>query len=453
VERKTGYTGEGMILRDIVYVIFKRKVVLIVLVVVGAAIVLYGQATVVPRYEAAARVLIKRLPQAYRMPTESAAILRRSEVVNSEIQIIMSSAVAELVVDRLALAGEGDRSLVIYNLGKQIRARALPESDIIDITFRHRNPEMAALMVNTALDAYLEIRKNVTLNIEAVAYLDKQAKRLRAQRDSVATSIASFGGDHGQLLQGVLASQHMGLTDRFRNESLTLTAEIDTREQYLELVDGWLASGGDLSQIPTPDIYNMVTVRDAKLRLGAVETELAEANARYAEGHPQIERLERELSESEFVLRREVEQALDRQRMELATWKAELLAIEKTLADLSSRDPAITEEQLIIRMLEHELSIRADLYAIVMDRREQFRITAATDPNLMNIGIVSRASVPARPLEQTVNMQVVVGVFTILFGFMLVFGLEKSDHSLERREEVQHHLGVRVLASIPERKV
>jgi uncharacterized protein involved in exopolysaccharide biosynthesis len=441
-----------MLLRDIAYVVFKRKTVLITLLVVGLVIVVYGTMTVVPTYQAKARVLIKRVAQAYAMPTESRAVLRRSEVVNSELQIIMSSAVAELVVDRLGLAGEGDRSLAIHSLERRIQAKALPESDIIDISYRDKDAEMSALVVNTSLDAYLEIRKNVALNVEAVTYLDGQAHRLRAARDSIAMQIAEFGGDRGQLLQDVLAHQHMGLSDRFNNQLLTVQSNIETRRGQLALVEAWLASDAGVSEVPTADIYEMSTVREAKIQLVGLMNELGDSRARYAPGHPEIERLEREVTELERVLRREVVEAVERQRMELAGWEAEERAIENTLDQLRSRDPEISEEQLIIRMLEHELSIRADLYAIVMDRREQFRITAATDPNLLNVGIVSRAQVPARPMEQPVNMKVVVGIFTILFGFMLVFGLEKTDHSLERREEVQQHLGVKVLASIPDRR-
>ncbi len=441
-----------MLLRDIAYVIFKRKTVLLTLMIVGLVIVVYGTMTVVPTYQAKARVLIKRIPQGYVMPLESRAVLRRSEVVNSELQIIMSSATAELVVDRLGLAGDGDRALAIHSLERRIRAKALPESDIIDISYRDKDPEMSALVVNTALDAYLEIRKNVALNVEAVAYLDEQASRLRAARDSIAMQIAEFGGDRGQLLQDILATQHMGLTDRFQNQFLTIQANIETRREQLLLVEAWLESDARVSEVPTADIYEMSTVREAKMQLVGLLNELGDSRARYAPGHPEIERLGREITELEQILRREVEEAVDRQRMELRGWEAEERAIQNTLDQLRSRDPEISEEQLIIRMLEHELSIRADLYAIVMDRREQFRITAATDPNLLNVGIVSRAQVPARPMEQPVNMKVVVGIFTILFGFMLIFGLEKTDHSLERREEVQQHLGVKVLASIPDRR-
>ncbi len=439
------------LLRDIAYVVFKRKVVLITFLIVGIAVMVYGFSTAVPGYEATARVYIKRLNQGYVMPSETRAVLKRGEVINSEISIIESSAVAAAVVDSLGLAEGRNRRLIVENIQDRIRAADQPESDIIDISYRDTDPERAAAIVNTALDAYLEIRKSVSLNYDAVRYLDEQAQRVKAERDSIAMAIAEYGGESGNLAQGRRGEQRMGLQDRFSNELASLNANIEAREEQLSMVREWLDSGADPSHVPSGEIYDMATVRQAKSRLIELDLELADATSRYTPDHPEVLKLSRQIESTEQVLRSEVEQALARQQMRLDEWKAERRAIEAMLEDLHAEDEDIMEEALTIRLLEHDLSIRADLYGIIMDRREQFRITAATDPNLLNVGIVSRAAIPARPTPQPVNMRIVVGLFTIVFGVLLIFMLERMDNSLERREDVQHSLGLKVIATIPDR--
>ncbi len=440
------------LLRDVIYVIFKRKVVLITLAVVGTAIMIYGFRTSVESYEASARVLIKRQHQGYVMPAETRAVLKRAEVVNSEISIIMSTAVAEAVVDMLELATGDERPMAIYRMSRKIKAQEQPESDIIDITYRHRDPQMAADVVNAALDAYLEIRKAVALNYDAVIYLDSQAARVRAERDSTAMAIARFGGERGELAQGRRAEQQMGLQDRFENELATLTSHIQSREEKLALVEEWLASGADPSHIPSGEIYEMTSVRQAKNRLVELELIVAGASSKYTADHPALLKLRREVLATQEVLQKEVRQALARQRMRVDEWRAERRAVLGMLDDLHSKDEDLAKSLLTIRLLEHDLSIHADMYAIIMDRREQFRITAATDPNLLNVGIVARAAIPAKSTPQPVNMKVVVGLFTIIFGVLLVFAMERADNSLERREDIQRVLGLKVLATIPERK-
>lgn len=442
---------EAVLLEEILYVVFRRKLPIIALVIIAGAIFAYGLATDVPTYKAEAIVMIRRLPLGYQMPAESRSVLKRGEVVNSEVEIIQSPAVAEQVVDRLNLAEGKDRARVIYNVNRQIRAEAEPESNIIKISFSHPNPERAAAVANAALDSYLEVRARVALDYDAVNYLDEQARRVKAEIDSISAEIARYGAEDGQLSRGVKGEQHMGLINRFMNQLTGLEASILAKEEKIRLTEEWLASGEDVTHAPSADIYDMATVRQAKLAYLELEMKLAEARARYAPGHPEVKRLERLLAGSEAIVRNEIEQALLRQKMKLEEWKAERRATEKVLADLRAENSEIAQENMQIRLLEHELSIRADVYAVVQDRREQFRITAATDPSLLNVGVVSRATVPVVPSAGGVNMKSVFAFFTVLFGLALIFGVERMDQSLVRRVDVERELGLKVLASIRHR--
>ena len=206
-----------------------------------------------------------------------------------------------------------------------------------------------------------------------------------------------------------------------------------------------------MDQVPTGEMYSLPTVQAAKTQILSIQQALEAARSRYAPDHPEIARLERELEGSAGVLRSEVEEALMRQRMQIEELRSQRRAALAKLKEIEAENPRIAEDSILLRILEHEFEIRSDLYAVIMDRREQFRITAATDPTLLNVGIVSRASVPAEPTPQAVNMRVVVGLFTIFFGVMLVMALEHMEHTLERPEDVERTLGVKVLAWLPER--
>lgn len=444
--------AEPTVLRDVLYVLFKRKLPLIALVVIGSLVIAQGLLTKEGRYEATARIMVKRLRQGYAMPAETSSVLRRDEAINSELQIIMSPAVAAAVVDRLGLATGEERGLAVANMLRAVRARDLPASDIIDITFRDRDAARAALVVNTALDAYLDIRARVSLNFEAVRYLEEQAVRARVARDSVASEIEKLGVEKGDLVQGLRSETVMGLKNRLMNEQITLASRIDSREEEMVLVRSWLDSHEDLRHVPSGDIYEMGTVRSVYIKVVDKSAQLFDAKARFAEGHPDVLTFQRELADLELLLRDEVERAVQRQLMRVDEWKAQKRAVDDLLRELDAQDAELAATTVRRRMLEADLDARQSIYAIVLDRAEEYRITAATDPTLQGVAVVSRAEVPARPIEEPVNMSIVVGLFTIVFGVLLVFGIERADHSLERREDVQRFLGVKVLASIQERK-
>ncbi len=444
--------AEPTLLRDVVYVLFKRKFPLIGLLLIGGIIVGHGATTRVSEYEATARIMVKRLRSSYAMPQVTSSVLRRSEVVNSELQIITSSAVAAEVVDRLEMATGDERGLAIASMKRSIRARALPESDIIDISFRHGDPEWAAVVTNTAVDSYLEIRARVSLNFEAVQYLDKHARHAKAVRDSVALEIEKLGVEQGDIVQGLRGEMTMGLKNRLHNDQIELASRINSREEELAMVSEWLDSDGDMGHVPSGDIYEMGTVRSVYIKVMDEAAEFADVQARYTPEHPEVLRIGRELAALETLLRDEVERALQRQEMRLDEWRAQKRAVDKLLAELNAQDAELAATTIRRRLLEADLDARQSIYAVVLDRAELYRITAATDPSLQNVAVVSRAEVPTRPTPEPVNMRIVVGVFTMIFGVLLVFGIEKADHSLERREDVDRFLGVRVLASIQERK-
>ncbi len=443
--------GGSALVREIVYVAFKRKAFLIVLTVLALCLIAYGIITDVPRYEATASVMIRRLPQAYTMPAESRSVLRRGEVINSEIDLIKSAAVASRVADMLGMERGRQRSLFVERLQRQVRAQTQPESNVIEIKYTHRDPERAALIANAVLDAYLEVRRTVNFDFEAVEYMTDQAQRIRTVIDSIAGQIAEVGGEKGQLLIGQRGQQQMDLIGRFLNEATELDRQIAMREEQLTMLEQWFGESDDLAKVPSVDVYEELSIKQLKQSLISQRVSLAEARARYTPEHPEVLRLERQIASAESIMRGEVRETYERMAMRLEEWKVQRAAVQDVIDELRAEEPEIAADNIKLRLLEHEMSIRTDLYAVLLDRREQFRITAATDPNLLSAGVVARASVPATPVRAAVNMTIVVAVFTFFFGVILIFGMERLDHSLERREDVERLTGLKVLASIPER--
>lgn len=448
---QTTDSGGSALVREIVYVAFKRKAFLIVLTVLALCLIAYGIITDVPRYEATASVMIRRLPQAYTMPAESRSVLRRGEVINSEIDLIKSAAVASRVADMLGMERGRQRSLFVERLQRQVRAQTQPESNVIEIKYTHRDPERAALIANAVLDAYLEVRRTVNFDFEAVEYMTDQAQRIRTVIDSIAGQIAEVGGEKGQLLIGQRGQQQMDLIGRFLNEATELDRQIAMREEQLTMLEQWFDESDDLAKVPSVDVYEELSIKQLKQSLISQRVSLAEARARYTPEHPEVLRLERQIASAESIMRGEVRETYERMAMRLEEWKVQRAAVQDVIDELRAEEPEIAADNIKLRLLEHEMSIRTDLYAVLLDRREQFRITAATDPNLLSAGVVARASVPATPVRAAVNMTIVVAVFTFFFGVILIFGMERLDHSLERREDVERLTGLKVLASIPER--
>ncbi len=280
---------EAVLLEEILHVVFRRKLLIIALLLLAGGIFAYGVLTEVDVYKGEAIVMIRRLAPGYQMPAESRAVLLRGEVVNSELAIITSPAVAEGVVDRLGLDVGKNRARVIHNVNRQIRGEAEPESNIIKISYSSPDAVKAAEVTNAALDAYLSVRARVSLDYDAVGYLDTQARRVKAEIDSIGAEITRYGAEDGQLSRGVKGEQHMGLINRFKSELSGLDSSIYSKQEKITATEEWLASGADIAHAPNSEIYEMETVRQAKTMLLDLKLDLAEARARYAPSTPRSE--------------------------------------------------------------------------------------------------------------------------------------------------------------------
>jgi uncharacterized protein involved in exopolysaccharide biosynthesis len=264
--------------------------------------------------------------------------------------------------------------------------------------------------------------------------------------------MAALGAREGTHELGKQGRLQMDLQARYDDALVRVRKEIDTRERQLAVIEEWLGSGRPVAGLNESAFYQNDGVRKVHTALADLEIKLAETTARYKDDHPEVQRIRRQIASTEVVLADEIHGALNNERLRVEELRAEERAIESMLVDLRAANTRVAEAELQFKLLQHDLTLQVDLYEVVMSRMEQFRITLATDPDLLNVAVISRAAVPVRATPRPVNMRIVVGMFMIVFGILLVFALEKMDQSLQSREDAQRQLGIKVLASIPDRR-
>ncbi len=168
--------------RDFLNVIFKRRFQILLFFVITLATVVTFTFLVKPVYEASARILVKTGRENIYVPTSGSGILEisinREEQINSEIEILKSKSLAKEVVSVLGatsiypkLAGQGRGILAFIlpmdndqhttaakarmSLHKKLGIHAIKKSNVINVSFKHNDPQMAAKVVNTLANLYL----------------------------------------------------------------------------------------------------------------------------------------------------------------------------------------------------------------------------------------------------------------------------------------------------------
>lgn len=306
------------------------------------------------------------------------AALSSDQMLQSEIEILAARDLPVRVIERLGLPRTYPALAAKYARGSAAEQRRVrdaaardiqqnlsiettPGSPVVRVRFIHRDPEAAALVLNTLLEEYLIYRRAVLLAPEPAA-LDQQRRLFEARLAKADSAYQDF-----------LASNRIGDFVAEKNALTVLHAQIEHQRQQAQ-----------------------VQLQDRTARLATLSAQL---------GHVAREvRLHRDVADGAVSTRtgaNPVHQSLQTEKIQLT---AEVAALKRAEAALAGQIEQLTERRLRLAALEprfQKLSLtREVLQASVRDvavREEQGR--AAREMALLaneSIRIVQRAALPAR---------------------------------------------------------
>lgn len=163
-----------------------------------------------------------------------------------------------------------------------------PKSSIVDLAFKHENPEIAVATLNTFIDKYLEARK--ALFVEGS--FDKISERRRAtveQLNENERKISSFLRKNGI---SDFDSERTGVTKRteeLRTQLNTLRGEMTETERGLATVEQQLRD--------TPEQIDLYVDDRASQRIAQADLELKQLLAKYLPGSQPVVQKEAELNQ------------------------------------------------------------------------------------------------------------------------------------------------------------
>ncbi len=185
----------------------------LVMAIVGA-VVAFQMPTTYPAHSS----LLIRLGQAYVYQPQVGDAARgaapdNDQVVQSELEILQSDAVKIKVIDDIGLARlypklgkdyatadpakrEALQQSAMRAITSGLKVVSAPDTAIARLTYVDKDPERAALILNTLVDEYLRYRKTVLIDRNLGA-LDQQRQSFQNQLDAVDAAYQKFLADNG----------------------------------------------------------------------------------------------------------------------------------------------------------------------------------------------------------------------------------------------------------------
>jgi uncharacterized protein involved in exopolysaccharide biosynthesis len=488
--------------RDLAYFVFKRKQQ-IAAVFTATFVLTTAAAYLVPQtFEAEAAVYVARhLPAIAAVTASRMVILDRREVLESEVELIVSRAVAEKVADIVAAqpappsrplsrvsqglafvrerltgwmlaAGLAEpppdpRERLIRSIMGQVSATPARNSDFITISAVGENPEQAATLVNTITNVYLDERLILLHRPGLEPFYEQQVLRSRAELDELERQTRLLKNK-----TGIVAVEDQL---RLKLEELgNLTNELNQVESGAhELRDKIAALHDRIGAQPMTVTASRILQRNPniseleKKRLDLTAAMAVELN-RFQPDSPPIQDIERNLarvrdalaaepatiltseSVTENSVRTTLQSDLYRSESDYTAKLARARTLETQIAAVKQQVGALDSDAGALRRLATATASAAKIYQTYIEERETARIAQQTDPGITNVQVVHRASTPTVPRFPR-TLLILFGAFLGLFlGVSVAFVGELFGQTLDRRDDVERSLGLPLLASVPE---
>jgi uncharacterized protein involved in exopolysaccharide biosynthesis len=488
-------------LKDLLHVIFKWRAHILGSVMAAALLGFCFSLITAPKYEAAAKILVKIGRENTYAPTlltndKMAPVVfpNREEHINSETEILKSQFLMAKVAESLSpeaiypdlkvdadswmgnLFGRllnDDRDTIneaVLRMQSKAIIERVPNSNVIQITFRHSNPEIAAKVVNTWVDFYFDQHLKIHENQQSSEFYNKQSEillnDLRAQEANLVEFKRQQKISSPAEERSILLSQ-IGELRRALNSTLSREAEVASRIQALR---SQLTHTNKIIPLREDVYHNPPSMSGLQAQL----VELEVKKQQLLSTHTDDSRLVRTLRDQiEFIRANLAEQEKKRNGQsqfginpiyqdllsEVSRSETELkgLSALKTtqMAHLASHKEMLEkldQAEIDFVNLRQQAEVTRQNYYLFRTKFEESRLNDAMNlEKISNVSLIDHATPPLEPVTPKIALNVVLSILLGgIGGIGLAFFRERYDQALETEEDVQRYLDLPVLASIPD---
>ncbi len=468
--------------RDLLTVFFKHRAKILTIFSIVVLMVTITTFLASPVYNAKSSLLVKYgreyMNQSEVGSSSPMMSLKQEGIINSEIQILKSPDLAKKVIETLKLKQiypdlvksssniNHPLDVAIDRFEKNLAVEDIKDSSVINVSFDHNNPQIAANAVNLLVEYYKEKHLQVFSSPQS-PFLEGQVADFRKKLLQSEAEMQSFKQkNHVYSLEEqrtLLLKQRTDLS----SELMTAQNSIDELQKRLGSLKSSTRALTSTNALYTGTERDKIIV-EAQSRLLALEISQQELLRKYkgdnrlvVENSKQIQLVKNFLREQESNISKKVmtgnvvyqdtkrdsvktEADLSAQRAKYATLRVQLGQLDSEIKALDLREKEMSN-------LKRELSTNEKNYSVYEAKMEEARIS--DDMNrlkMANISVIQPAKVPIAPIKPKKGLNILLGiVFGALSGIGYALFSERNSQGLVSPEIAEKRLNLQVLATIP----
>lgn len=487
--------GYSLDLREIIKVLQRHRWTIILtalaFLLAGIAFVLL----VTPRYTASATILIdphrSNIAESNANRSPPSNFDSDNAYVNSQVNLIQSDGILQLVIDKLNLAHDPEfgphwrfLDLILYPINKLLIPRRPPipgqgaediakaqtlgflqkrrlkverqsTTFLIDISATSEDPQKAAKIANAIVNSYFEelVQGKNDTNKIASSWFNEQLKELESKVLASDRAVEEFRAAHDLTVsQAVTPPQSQGVT--VNDQQLTelnnklVDAHAQTAAARAKLDQVQEVANGKADPGALGDALASVVITQLRTQYAQVAKDLADASSKYGPQHPLVVNAKAQLRETQKLINQEIQRIREGAHQAYQIAKSREEALQQSLDGLRRITDDTGKDRVRLRELQREASANRALYESFLARYKQ--TSAQETLNLPDSRVVSKADIPLSPSFPRVFLILPGALMAGLgLGCLLAIGIDYFDRRIKSSRKAEEITHIPTLASIP----
>ena len=328
----------------------------------------------------------------------------------------------------------------IGRLVGNLRVGANRGSRVVRVSYRARDPQLAADVANTLARLYIEQETGLRTRAarEASAWLRERIAEQRRQLAASEEALQSYREKHGAA--NIEYTREQGSEPVNLNWAMAeATRERVLREVRYRDLEAARDHPDEIERFP--EVLEDDYVREQVQTLTGLRRERVRSAGDLGQRHPAMIRIESSIRDAEERLRSEIAAVVESARI---AYRAAKSQEEELFAEVTALDRV----GIGYEVLRREVDSRQRIYELLLQRVSETSVVGELEAS--RIRILDEARVPGRPASPQTRLLLLTGLLCGVFAAAgLVFCAEFLDDTVRIPEDVGGQLGIPFLGLIP----
>jgi polysaccharide biosynthesis transport protein len=397
----------------------------------------------------------------------------KTNPLNTEAEVIRSHPIIQKTIGRLDMKDKAGAPLKTSEFIKKLTIKDIKGTDVLQVNYNDTNPEVAAKVVNTLMQAYLE--HNISYNRSAVSaarkFLEKQVPSAESVVRKAEAELREFKEKNRIVSLQEEANKAVEMLNELQKQIGDVKSQIADSSSQAQAIRQKIGMTSEQAVTMT-SLSQSSGVQEVMTELQKIELQLADRRETLQDAHPEIIKLQNKADTLKGILQNrvgnvaggqeiqanssnlqlgELKQELSSQlvqlesrRLGLASQFATLTGLETTYRKRLDNLPKLEQVQ---RELERKVQAAQSTYSLLLQRLQESRI--AENQNLGNAQIISQAVVPDEPISSPTVSYLSAGLLGLLVSMATMYLLESRDKYIKNIDEAKELMELTLLGVIP----